>query len=242
MSEFKITIPKPCREDWNQMTPIAQGRACAICKKNVLDFTRKSDAEVYRSFKQDPKRICGRFNESQLNRWIEEREIKKKTFWKPVAAAGILAFLGYQEVKGNPITSTYLTYQEPIQKTETIIDSIKQSETLNTDSILISGTVFDSVLNEPIPFANVFVEEGKFGCQTDFDGKFVLKIPGNMILKHVFLTVSYIGYPQIKTDIEIKENMNTIDIVMGQQLVFLGDVVVVKASLWQRIKWKFKKK
>lgn len=241
MSEFKVTIPKPCREDWNQMTPIAQGRACDICKKNVYDLTRNSDTEIARLFKLDPKRICGRFNDSQLNRWIPEVETSRIGLWKPIAAASILTFLGFQEVKGNPINRNQITYQDSVKKNPEIKTDEVLNDTLKNDSILISGTVIDSVQNDPLPFANVFIEGTKIGGQTDFDGKFELQIPDSLIGKQVQLTVSYIGYSKFTMIIEIKENMKAIDIAMGE-LAFIGDVVIIKASLWQRIKWKFKRK
>ena len=41
-----IHIPQPCPESWAAMTPTAQGRHCAVCATEVVDFTRMSEAEV----------------------------------------------------------------------------------------------------------------------------------------------------------------------------------------------------
>ena len=59
---LKITIPKPCHEDWNKMTENQEGRHCNSCMKTVIDFTRMNDDEV-RNFLVSKKEehVCGRF-------------------------------------------------------------------------------------------------------------------------------------------------------------------------------------
>ncbi|MBC6608354.1 hypothetical protein H8B13_16125 [Hymenobacter sp. BT188] len=64
-----ISIPKPCHENWDQMTTAAQGRHCAACDKVVVDFTRMTDTEVVLWLQQEQSgRTCGRFATLQLNR------------------------------------------------------------------------------------------------------------------------------------------------------------------------------
>lgn len=65
---MKITIPKPCHENWEAMNPDEKGRFCSVCSKTVLDFTGSSDEEIINSFKNLKEDICGNFNKSQLNR------------------------------------------------------------------------------------------------------------------------------------------------------------------------------
>jgi hypothetical protein len=66
---FKITIPKPCHEDWNIMTPSEQGRHCNACCKTVTDFTAMSDEAVQQYFsKNKNEKLCGRFKNEQLSR------------------------------------------------------------------------------------------------------------------------------------------------------------------------------
>ena len=69
---FSISIPKPCHEDWNKMTPDEKGAFCGSCKKSVHDFTNKTDEEVADILlKANGAKICGRFNAEQLERPIE---------------------------------------------------------------------------------------------------------------------------------------------------------------------------
>lgn len=65
---MKITIPTPCHENWEAMTPNEKGRFCSVCSKTVRDFTDASDDEMIRAFSDPSENICGNFRESQLNR------------------------------------------------------------------------------------------------------------------------------------------------------------------------------
>lgn len=65
---MKITIPKPCHENWENMTTDEKGRFCAVCSKTVRDFSKVPDDEIIDFFSSSSENICGNFNPSQLNR------------------------------------------------------------------------------------------------------------------------------------------------------------------------------
>lgn len=65
--KHKISIPKPCGENWNKMTPNENGRFCLSCSNTVVDFTSMLPDELQHFFIQNQnERICGRFKNSQL--------------------------------------------------------------------------------------------------------------------------------------------------------------------------------
>jgi len=65
---YKITIPKPCHEDWNTMTQEEKGRFCGSCKKTVIDFTKLSNSEVQDYLSENKhQKICGHFKKEQLD-------------------------------------------------------------------------------------------------------------------------------------------------------------------------------
>lgn len=69
MKTFAISIPKPCHEDWNKMTPDAKGAFCGSCQKSVYDFSQKTDEEIIEVFEKEEKgKVCGRFTPAQLSR------------------------------------------------------------------------------------------------------------------------------------------------------------------------------
>ncbi|CAN5393584.1 hypothetical protein BH10BAC1_BH10BAC1_20390 [soil metagenome] len=65
---IKISIPKPCHEDWNKMTPNDKGSFCGKCCKTVVDFSNKSPEEIKNTLlAENDKKICGRFTTNQLH-------------------------------------------------------------------------------------------------------------------------------------------------------------------------------
>jgi len=73
---MKITIPKPCHENWDAMTKEEKGRLCSVCLKTVRDFTIATDDEIINAFTNpSEKNTCGYFNESQLGRDLQYSHI-----------------------------------------------------------------------------------------------------------------------------------------------------------------------
>ena len=66
--QFQITIPKPCHENWNTMTPKEKGRFCDSCAKVVVDFTKKSTKEIQDYLVDNyQQKTCGHFYKKQLD-------------------------------------------------------------------------------------------------------------------------------------------------------------------------------
>ncbi|GAA4111606.1 hypothetical protein GCM10022393_09450 [Aquimarina addita] len=65
---YKITIPKPCHEDWSTMTPNEKGRFCGSCAKTVVDFTKFSTRDIQNFLLENQhKKMCGHFKKTQLD-------------------------------------------------------------------------------------------------------------------------------------------------------------------------------
>jgi len=64
--KFKLTIPEPCHEDWDKMTPKDNGRFCLSCSKTVVDFTAMLPEEIQQYFISH-KNVCGRLKSEQLS-------------------------------------------------------------------------------------------------------------------------------------------------------------------------------
>jgi TonB family protein len=63
---MKITVPDPCSENWQAMTPGEQGKFCQRCCKAVIDFTNKANGEIIEVLAKGNK-VCGKFRTEQLS-------------------------------------------------------------------------------------------------------------------------------------------------------------------------------
>jgi hypothetical protein len=91
-----ISIPTPCHEDWNKMTPNEKGAYCKVCSKTVVDFTKLSDDEVKDYFFTNrDKNTCGHFrtdqlaDEDKLLTWLLNEPV---AFWKKFMAIVVIVF------------------------------------------------------------------------------------------------------------------------------------------------------
>jgi hypothetical protein len=94
-----ITVPTPCHENWNDMTPKDQGRHCGSCCKTVVDFTNWQPQDILLHFKAN-KNVCGRFSAEQLNEPIPTQEdfVRQISYFaiptiKKMAAIFLFAFM-----------------------------------------------------------------------------------------------------------------------------------------------------
>ena len=63
----KISIPSPCSEDWNKMTPTAKGAYCDKCQFDVIDFTNKDPEDIRAILKENAgKKTCAHISKTQL--------------------------------------------------------------------------------------------------------------------------------------------------------------------------------
>ncbi|NEQ54302.1 MAG: hypothetical protein F6K11_29930 [Leptolyngbya sp. SIO3F4] len=172
MNDFKLTIPKPCTENWKAFTPTSTGGFCENCQKNVIDFTKMSEKEIIDFFKNKPAHTCGRFNPAQLK--IYEKEILEKPQSKyQLLKAGFLSLLlmgGGKE----------LMAQQQRSKTnieQSIHNNHQDKSTQETEEkgITVEGTVISKEDNSLFPGVSVIIKGTSLGTQTDINGKFKLQ-------------------------------------------------------------------
>lgn len=82
-----ISIPEPCDQSWDAMTPVNGGRHCDSCRHTVVDFTGMTDASVRAYFDANGFGGCGRFYEDQLQRPL----LSPMKPYRPKALAGFAA-------------------------------------------------------------------------------------------------------------------------------------------------------
>lgn len=123
---YKITIPKPCQEDWDKMTPEENGKFCGSCSKSVVDFTSMLPDEIQVYF-QNNSNICGRFKNSQLDSLtiqIPSRILYSQTQYHKMFLLALLVAMGTTlfscaDKNGN---------KQKVDKVEVIEDSIEKNK------------------------------------------------------------------------------------------------------------------
>lgn len=92
----------------------------------------------------------------------------------------------------------------------------------------ISGIVFDSEFDEPLPFANIIVKNQSIGTTTDFDGKYFLELNEG---KYEVL-YSFVGYETLSiTEIVVESNkMVTVDAILTPSSNQLEEVVITTTA------------
>ena len=206
--KINISIPKPCHENWEAMSPEDKGRFCGVCKKTVFDFTKATNKEIIEHLSKN-QNTCGRFVSSQLNRdLIISKE--KSSHWV-IATAAVFSFLGtggqtaYSQVKQDTIQTDKKNLDQ---------DSIKTEK----NPFTITGVVSDEI--GPIARVNVVVKGTTRGTTTDFDGKFTIKANEKEVL--IF---TYTGKKTIEL---IVSNKSEYFISMSEEIILLaGEVIYV---------------
>ena len=129
---YSISIPKPCHEDWNTMSPKEKGRFCDSCAKTVIDFTKMDSFEIQDFIsKNKNNRICGHFKQIQLDsinlhipsKFLEQKKSFHKLFLLALLIAMGTSLMNCTNKNGNK------------QK----IDSVEVVDTINDKIIDVLG-------------------------------------------------------------------------------------------------------
>jgi len=228
VSNFQIKIPKPCSANWVNMNPSFNGRFCTNCQKEVIDFTKFSNAELYQYFEQSGDKVCGKFHQTQLDNFAGHIAQKSNSTWFKVniIVVSCLTFLwnnGYSKTSPKP----NLFYQEDKKEIKRI-DAQKSI----LDSIRISGKVVDTA-GLSLPGARVLLKNTGSFVETDKEGRFKINVNNG---KTAMLRVGYIGFEtqDILVDLRCQEN---ITVVMKEVNNALGmvEIITFKRSLLKRV-------
>jgi CarboxypepD_reg-like domain len=242
-----LSIPNPCSENWNNMTPQEKGRFCDACQKCVVDFTAMPDAAVLDYFNKNNGKVCGRFEKRQLDRVLIINNIRYQKRFNIAASLLFLSSLGFANtVKPNAVMP--LRVQQFYAKSNLLETSISAShETSSDEMITIKGNVIDS-MKEAMVGASVALKGTTIGTIADIDGEFTITL-SRETFKDGILVVSLIGYETQEYElskfrirepliIELKES----DMALQGEMVIVGGVSSHRPNLWKRFTNLFRRK
>ena len=110
-----------------------------------------------------------------------------------------------------------------IESSTTVSNELQQS---------VSGTVTDAETGEPIPGANIYIDQLQTGSATDLEGRYEIQIsePGSYTL-----VATFVGYERYETTIDISgEGSLTHNIELAQTSILGEDIVVVGYGVQRR--------
>ena len=168
MKKIQLSIPEPCHENWDTMSPTQQGRFCNACTKEVIDFSNMSDSEVLNYFTKKKKddKVCGRVYPDQLDRNIYAAAKKKKYWqWQYILTA-FLFFMKPAKTKAQG-----MVVRMPADIPLNIVTEDQKKH--NGKKIKISGVIKDED-GKPVPYASIKAVGSVVGAVADDQGKFSL--------------------------------------------------------------------
>ncbi len=214
---IQLTVAEPCHQNWDNMSPVQQGRFCGSCQKQVVDFSLMSDRELLQFFqKPSTGSVCGRFMTDQLDRQLEQPAKKLSWFryvWQILLPALFVTKVSAQRTMGKPATrpaqDTIRVNNIPAPPVMGMVvrvpDRIPEIDSVIKDipmirEQLIKGKVTDST-GRPIPYASIDPGNGK-ARPADENGEFVLD--GIFIKNGQPIRISSVNY-EMKTILIDKE-------------------------------------
>ncbi|GAB3723022.1 carboxypeptidase-like regulatory domain-containing protein [Flavobacterium koreense] len=238
MKKINIQIDQPCAEDFKTFKKTEEGGFCKSCKKNVVDFTKMNDQEIFNFFTNENNKTCGIFLESQLKSYsnpsLSSNRTKSTSFASSLFGLSLVSILSltnvYSQEKNNMNT---------IVKEENSATKKDNESTELNEKFTVSGVVSDKI--GPLPGANIYLKNYNISTQTDMDGKFTF--PKQLEAGDV-LVVSYIGYKAKEIKVTRENQSIKMDYTIkldNCQIVMLGEVSTNKVyqskrTLFQKIK------
>lgn len=187
---IELSVPEPCHENWNDMTPTEKGRFCAACQKDVVDFTNMGQAELVAFFrKKTSGNVCGRFYEDQLNNPmpVPVKRIPWARYFFQITLPAFIAS-GKLMAQGKVVPEYKKNETEVILVAGSVLREKKLSPVQVTS---VKGQVTDETGNG-IPYASIINKKTKAGVTADSLGNFSLK--DVHLLEGSQYIVSAVGY------------------------------------------------
>lgn len=195
MKRVRVTIPNPCHENWQEMTPQSNGRHCFSCDTVVRDYANLSDTQLQHVLQQIEGPACGHFRKDQLNRNI--RIAKEKRGPDLLAVVLGLSLL----VTALPSYADNSQYQNaPISLIELLKDDVPSLYD-GHEHIRIKMYVHDKETYEPLLGAKVVLRDSNdvilAGAISDFDGYATLLLSPDIMDAGVEVSFEHIGYVKV---------------------------------------------
>jgi len=238
---MKISINEPCHENWEAMTPNQKGAFCGSCQKDVVDFSKMSIQGIKNFFsKPQGGKVCGRFEEKQLQELTFDDFFAKFTYWNFSKKFAVIFFMAFGfwifSNSGAMAQSHHLKGEVAIEQPKQVKKPIDETKKIK-GKIAIQKNVCELEKEEPKKIekektkpVTVKEEHIRMGMVAYFpeDEKKIEVKPLNKIDKEpVIKTVEVINKkPEVKT-VELIDEKQSINII---QTICTSDIKVVETT------------
>lgn len=166
-----ISIPEPCSENWNEMTPTEKGAFCQKCALEVIDFTNKSGDEIRDILALNiGSRVCGHIQPKQLDQLNDDFQVWQLNTKQSFNRAWIFSLLvvfgltlfSCEEDEAPVIQSIQQTAQSFFKNFSEDVEVRPQSESghLQVGESHVTGQMKMEIPNDdPVKEVNIDIEE-----------------------------------------------------------------------------------
>lgn len=232
-----------CDQKWEHMTEKGIGRLCTECDNVLVDMVGKTEQQVLDLQKQHGNKLCGRYTIQQMHRIdryvsLQEQQLQRNTTpWlvklaMGVAVSAIPSLVSAQQ----PLPSHWVDKPIPIDSLVEIHPGYHSPWVRPQQKVdkIIRGSVRDSITNEPIPFANIFITTINDSTievvASDLDGFFTLKVTNEMLNRSdsLILKCSSVGYKIWDLPLNEVQSEHTLDLIQAAERCSIVVVVAGK--------------
>lgn len=221
---FKIDIPKPCAQRWDEMSQTESGKFCSHCSTVVIDFTQMTTTQLKAYFQNNTQPVCGRIDDFQLFQLNHPPIVheQKARFSFQIAVAAVVALLVSTKASAQQAISKPQAASHFNSKSNT---NAKTRENAANCTFLIKGVVKSLDDGLGLPGAHVKLLGTKLDTVTDTNGVFELRVQGAAQLE-VSLSISAIGYSSHQLKVKLAEDPTDLTISLVPDSSVLGKVVI----------------
>ncbi|MBO9205022.1 MULTISPECIES: carboxypeptidase-like regulatory domain-containing protein [Niastella] len=232
---LRLTVPDPCHENWQKMTPQEQGRFCGSCQKVVVDFSVMTDKEMLDYFSKASQQVCGRFSNDQLNKELTLPSTRKRFTWAyawSVLLASLIVTKSNAQGKPKVRKVDLQTHKVDVRNINlssiagsTLMGfTVSQSQSDPMEAAM-KGVVLDAQNKQPVIGGSITIKGTKNGTMADTSGHFSLQIG----LKDS-LEFSAIGYETQTLVIDRTTNWGPVKVFLKPSFAALQEVTVVASG------------
>jgi CarboxypepD_reg-like domain/Secretion system C-terminal sorting domain len=220
MQKIQLSIPAPCHQNWQHMSPTEQGRFCNACAKEVIDFSAMSDSEVLNFFTAaTSKNVCGRTYPDQLDRIIQPPVPAKKIWYWNYVAMLLLFFSKSTETKAQ-IKGKIAVAPKPVPVYQQVMGIVALPTSSKPINQKIEGRIIDEKGNG-IAFASIKIANKNTGTQADKNGYFTILANKN----NDELECSAVGFEKSTIKLSTFSDATIVLKMLVHQM--MGDIVMV---------------